>query len=77
MRKARELDLIVKKRNGYHLSALGEIILDKMRSIIDLDPSRLMLKTIDALDDEELRLQAIHQFFNQSPDIERTLSRRP
>lgn len=70
---ARQLGLIIRRKDGYHLTALGEIILDKTRSITALDPTKFMLKTIDLLEDNDLRIQAIHHFFSESPEIERVL----
>jgi hypothetical protein len=77
MKKARELNLIMKKRTYYRLTAFGELFLDKTKTISELHPTDLLLRTLDAIDDEELRMQAIHEIFNQSPEVEKTLSRQP
>ena len=77
LKKARQLGLMIKKQDGYYLTAMGELIMEKARMITELNPLEWMLKSIDRCPTEEERLDQIHQMFNKRPDIQEALTRKP
>ncbi len=76
LKKGRQLGLIMKKKDGYYLTAMGEFVMEKARMLDDINPLEWMFKSIDRCPTEEERLDQIHQMFNKRPDIQEALTRR-
>jgi hypothetical protein len=66
---ARKLGLIFRCNGGYRLTSFGRLFLRDLDRLVELKPVEWMLRSIDAIDDDGLKLKMIHQLFSKQPDI--------
>ena len=72
--KARKLGLLYKTNGMYYLTSLGEMFLNNINYLRELEPVEWMLRSVDKINDPEIKSQLIHQLFNDRPDIEKCLT---
>jgi predicted transcriptional regulator len=71
--KARKLCLVMRVNGEYRLTAYGKLIVANINSMVETKPIEWMFKSIDHVEDPELKLQLIHSLFNKRPDIVKSL----